>query len=599
MPGMIPDHKVEEVRQATDILDLISGYLSLTRKSGANYFGLCPFHPEKTPSFSVNVEKQIFHCFGCGVGGNVFTFLMRHEGISFPEAVKLLAQRAGIELELEETDGEARKEAEALYYANEFAARFFQEQLQAESGRAARAYLENRGFKPEDIEAFGLGYAPAKWDALIVRARKEAVNVDVLIQAGLVLKNEEGRTYDRFRDRVMFPIWNLSGRVVAFGGRKLNDQLDAPKYVNSPETAIYQKGRLLYGLYQNREAIRKQDQAIFVEGYTDLMSLVSAGIKNVAATLGTALTGDQARLIRRYTKNVVLMYDSDTAGSAATLRGADILIEAGLTVRVASLPAGYDPDSFAKEHGANELQKLVQTSQDLFDFKVDRILVQPAEERAEAVRSLIQSLVKYRDTIERSFVTRRVAERLGMDESIIWSELEKVLSQTRRRSRRSQMEDRLNDLATVKRTSKIELALRDLIKVLLQDWSLAPAIFNALDLNALEEQRLFPVMTYLYNRLKSDAPPGQEELLRRFPDSEVASFIVQAYSEPLEGVDLRRLASDCIRSVHLAAIQARLDALREELRQVEQSGGDSAEILERCKALEAEKTRLATAVFVE
>ena len=261
MPGTIPEHKVQEIREANDVFDLVSSYVTL-KKKGRNYFGLCPFHQEKSPSFSVNPEKQIFHCFGCGVGGNVFTYMMRHEGMSFPEAVKFLAQRAGIPLEFEEIDESASRANESLYYINEFAARFFKETLFASSGKAALQYLKARGFSQDDIETFGIGLAPSGWDGLINHAKKEGVEPEQLSRAGLILQKSGGGAYDRFRNRVMFTIWNLSGRVVAFGGRKLTEEDDSPKYVNSPETTIYEKGKLLYGLYQNRDALCFRDQAV-------------------------------------------------------------------------------------------------------------------------------------------------------------------------------------------------------------------------------------------------------------------------------------------------------------------------------------------------
>ncbi|MFQ5751493.1 MAG: DNA primase, partial [bacterium] len=428
MSTSIPEHKIQEVREATDVVDLVSGYVTL-KKSGRNFFGLCPFHPEKTPSFSVNPEKQIFHCFGCSAGGNVFTFLMRHEGISFLESVKFLAQRAGIQIDYEERDESVVKKNEALYYINEFAARFFQTTLRNPEGEYALNYLKNRSFKLEDIKVFGLGYASGGWDNLIQNAKKEAIDIQLLLRAGLILKKEGGGYYDRFRDRIMFPIWNLSGRVVAFGGRKLNEQEDSPKYINSPETSVYEKGKLLYGLYQNRNEIRKLERAIFVEGYTDLMSLVSSGVKNVVATLGTALTEEQARLIRRYTKNVVLMFDSDTAGSAATLRGADILLENALEVFITSLPEGYDPDSFVKHEGATGVREQVKNAVNLFDYKLHQTLLQTPEKRSDGIRSLLESLAKLNDKIQRSILLRQIAEKLEIDEKILWGELESVIRQ--------------------------------------------------------------------------------------------------------------------------------------------------------------------------
>jgi DNA primase len=587
----IPQHKIDEVRSASDVLDLVSGYVTL-KKSGRNYFGLCPFHPEKTPSFSVNPDKQIFHCFGCGAGGNVFTFLMRHEGISFPEAVKFLAQRAGIRLEFEERDETVNKENETLYYTNEFAARFFQETLLSSTGKDALRYLNDRGFKMEDIQTFGLGYAPPGWDNLLNHAKKESIGAEQLVRAGLVIKKDDGSYYDRFRDRVMFSIWNLSGRVVAFGGRKLREEDDSPKYLNSPETAVYEKGKLLYGLYQTRDEIRQQDCVIFVEGYTDLMSLAARGVKNVVATLGTALTEDHARLIRRYTKNVALMYDSDSAGSAATLRGADILLAGGLDVSVATLPAGHDPDSFARAVGADAVREHVAHAVDLFDFKLNQVLAQPPEKRTEGIRSLLDSLAKLVDSIKRSLLLQRVSEALQIQEKILWEELEAVLRQKRiGQTRRSQLGERLTDLSRVSKINKKEAAVADLLRILIRDWSQAEFIFNDLDTDEVSDSRLISVLSYLKNLFKSGGRLEEMDLINRFNEVETSEFIVNVIKEPWSEVDLPRWAGECVATIKIKNLQVKLNAIREQLREAQSRGQPVKELLSLCKELEEEKRK--------
>lgn len=598
MPFSIPDHKINEVRDAIDMVDLVSGYVTL-KKKGKNFFGLCPFHVEKTPSFSVNPEKEIFHCFGCGAGGNAFTFLMRHEGISFPEAVKFLAQRAGIQLDFEESDQGPHKENETLYYLNEFAARYFQDALLSPRGQNALSYLKNRGFKLDDIKIFGLGYAPSGWDGLITEAKKESVDLQLLLKAGLILKKDKGGYYDRFRDRVMFTIRNLSGRVVAFGGRKLDDEQDSPKYINSPETAVYEKGKLLYGLYQNRDEIRKQDRAIFVEGYTDLMSLVSAGIRNVVATLGTALTEHQARLIRRYTKHVLLMYDSDTAGSAATLRGADVLIEGGVDVFVADIPQGFDPDSLVKERGAAEVGKYLETAANLFDFKLNRVLAQSPEKRGEFIQSMLESLGKHKDRIQRSLLLKKISEALEIDERVLWGELETILRQTEKRTvRRSMITDRLNELSGTKKSDKVEVAAEALVKILIGEWALADFVFSNLNLEEVEESTVFPVLSYLKNRFKAGQRPADEDLINRFNDVELSAFIVKTLNEEWQGLDMKRWAADCISTIRIATLQAKLQEVREEMRQAQQAGQPLKDLLQICMELEGQKRKFQGASFL-
>ncbi|MCG8606774.1 DNA primase [bacterium] len=591
MSGSIPEHKIQDVREATDIVDLVSSYLNL-KKKGANFFGLCPFHQEKTPSFSVNPAKQIFHCFGCGVGGNVFTYIMRHEGVSFPEAVKFLAKRAGIEIEYDEAEESVGKTNEALYYVNEFAASFFQENLLAPIGKSALAYLQDRGFSVEEINAFALGYAPQGWDGLLKRAEREGIDSELLARAGLTLKKGDRDHYDRFRNRVMFTIWNLSGRVVAFGGRKFTQEGDSPKYINSPETDVYEKGKLLYGLYQNRDAIRQTDQAVFVEGYTDLMSLGSKGVKNVAATLGTALTEDQARLIRRYTRNVVLMYDSDTAGTAATLRGADVLIANGMNVSIAVLPAGEDPDSLVLKEGAAGVQHYLESAPNLFEFKLKRLLEQAPERRSDSIRSLLQSLAKLSDSIHRSMLLRKVSETLAIDERILWDELQGVLRQQRRGQSRSQISERLNELTQLSKNTKTKVALQDLVRILIHQWDMAALIFENLELSALGESKLIPVLHYLKNRYKADRMPDESDLIDSLTDVEVTSFIVNTFAEDLKGLDFRRWALECISTIKKEEMQHKLDLVRNKIRQAQENGRPVKELLQDCVHLEEQKKRL-------
>lgn len=588
----IPAEKINDVSEATDIVDLVSGYVTL-KKSGRNFFGLCPFHTEKTPSFSVNPEKQIFHCFGCGVGGNVFTFLMRHEGISFLESVKLLAQRAGIQLEYEKREDRDVKETEALFFVNEFAAGFFQESLFSSPGKRALDYLKHRGYNLNEIKDFGLGYAPAGWENLIKHAKKESVDLQLLLQAGLILRKDEGSYYDRFRDRVMFNIWNLSGCVVAFAGRKLNDQDDSPKYINSPETAVYQKGKLLYGLFQNRDEIRKQDQAIFVEGYTDLMSLVSNGIKNIVATSGTTLTEDQARLIRRYTKNVVLMYDSDSAGSSATLRGADVLLENGIEITITILPEGDDPDSFVRKNGQLGVVEHLKKAMPLFDFKLEQVLMHPPEKRSESIRSLLESLAKVKDSIQRSLLLRAISEKLEIHEKVLWDELEPIIRQKRRGGGyHSKIAQKLDELGQVSKKGKEALAVEDLIRILIHEWSMADFIFSNLDLEDVQESKFIPLLDFFKNHYKAGKRPKESDLTHFFNDVDISSFIVKTLNEDWQEIDVPRWAADCISVIKIERIQEQIKAIREQIRLAQKVGSPVSELLERCMELEEQKKTL-------
>jgi len=428
--------KIDEVRSAVDIVDLIGSYVRLKRR-GKNFVGLCPFHTEKTPSFNVSPERQMYHCFGCGAGGNAFTFVMEYEKVSFPEAVRTLAERAGVSLP-QPYDAESGRvsESEVLYEACSMAGRFFYHHLtETTEGQLALGYFHHRGFSDETIKRFGLGYSPNGWDILIRHAEKTGVSIETLEKAGLVRKREDGTYYDYFRGRAMFPIFTPSGRVVGFGARKLREDDPLGKYINSPETLIYNKSRVLYGIYHAKDAIRAKDSAILVEGYADLITVYQAGVENVVASSGTALTAEQVQLLARYTKNIVIVYDADSAGSKAALRGVDLILENGLDVRVAQLPAGEDPDSFVKRNGAQAFNDVLERSISFVDF-IARTYEQQGkfstpEGQAEAVRSIVQTIARMTDELKRHFFIKQVAEKYKLYESTLYRELEKHLPGTR------------------------------------------------------------------------------------------------------------------------------------------------------------------------
>jgi DNA primase len=416
----IPDEILATIRASLDIVEVIGEYVPLKQR-GSNYFGLCPFHQEKTPSFSVNPRLGIFKCFGCGAGGDVFTFIQQIEGVSFLEAVHLLAERAGIPLPNREDAGE--NEREPLFQALRFAARFYFTQLTQEaSGKLARAYLKSRSIHPAAVRRFGLGYAPKAWDALATAASASGFHLEVFEQAGLLLpRRERGRFYDRFRHRLMFPIFSHVGKVVGFAGRLLEPEAKQPKYINSPETPVYQKGRILYGLYQARHAIRKREEAILVEGYTDVIALHQAGLEHAVASSGTALTAEQVRLLARYARRVVLLYDADPAGEQATLRSIDLFLEQGLPVYVVTLPAGEDPDSFVRQYGGEAFQEYLERHrQDFitFRYRLSRRLglLDTPEGEAQLAREMVQSIARFPDSLLRETYLRRASEVLRIPE---------------------------------------------------------------------------------------------------------------------------------------------------------------------------------------
>src|SRR5271157_653399 len=439
--------QVDEVRAAADIVKVVGDYVKL-RKAGANYMGLCPFHQEKTPSFAVHPAKQIFHCFGCGVGGDVFKFVMMIDSLSFPEALRRVAEKVGVTIS--ESFGEAAYDPNtrvraALYKMHEAAAKFFAGQLTGTAeGRLARAYLEDRGLNDEAVGRFRLGYAPGDGQALNrylsgalgEMAQGDAGNMsDLLAKSGLIGHDaERNRFYDRFRRRIIFPIAGDSGKVVAFAGRALGDE--QPKYLNSPETPMYTKGRVLYHLDRAAQTIRKLDYAILVEGYMDCIAVASSGIENVAACCGTSLTEGQIRLLARYSRRVVVNYDPDSAGVAATERSLALLLEEGFEAKVLALPGGLDPDSFVRKQGPAAYRQLLATAPTYIDYLTERAVARhnlnTPEGKVAAANAVMPYLGRVPNPMLRAELANRLAERLRLDERLLREELRRAAGEGRR-----------------------------------------------------------------------------------------------------------------------------------------------------------------------
>ncbi len=439
---MIPETSIEEVRSLTDIVDVVSDYVRL-KKRGSNFIGLCPFHSEKTPSFNVNPSLNIFKCFGCGEGGDVFRFVERTEGLSFPEAVRLLADRAGVSLPEDDAPDDSASETEAVHHALRFAARFFHDRLtKGDDAKDARDYLKSRGFTAASIRTFGIGYAPDAWDALLEAASAAGIRPDFLEQAGLIVPRKDGSGhYDRYRHRLIFPIFSHVGKVLGFGGRILRAD-DEPKYINSPETRVYNKSRVLYGLYHGKNALRSREEAILVEGYTDVVSLHQAGTHHVVASSGTALTVDQIALLGRYVKTLVLLYDADQAGLRATLRGIDLVLGAGLVPYAVQLPDGEDPDSYVQRHGSAAFEAYLKEHRVHFvDFVLQNARaagsMDAPEGQARVQRTILQSISVIPDPLTQESYLRVAAERLGIPDMQLRPILEEMKAGDRRSRKRS------------------------------------------------------------------------------------------------------------------------------------------------------------------
>ncbi len=426
------DRFLEEVRAATDILEVIGPYVKLKRR-GQNWFGLCPFHNEKTPSFSVNPGRGFYYCFGCGAGGDVVNFLIEHAGMSFLEAVEDLAQRAGIPIPERRADPETGQR-ERLRDVLEAAAHWYQSQLKGTAGKEAVNYLKGRGITGETARNFRIGYAPGGWEGLAGHLREQNFPIEVAAQAGLVKHREGGGYYDVFRDRLVFPFLDRRGRVIGFGGRLLSDETEGPKYLNSPETAFYQKSRVLYGLPQAVETILKGDRAVLVEGYFDVLSLHQADLTGAVAASGTAFTDQQAQILKRLVKRVVLVFDADAAGMKAAWRSFASLVREGLDVSFVPMPAGEDPDTLVRAEGPESFRSRLQRAEGVVDFYLGRleppITERPPGERAEAVRGLLELLAADSDRLRQAMNLEQLAGAIGLETRLLQREMEQLARQS-------------------------------------------------------------------------------------------------------------------------------------------------------------------------
>ena len=431
--SMIDRETIDRVFAAANIVEVVGDYVSLKRR-GANYVACCPFHNERTPSFVVTPAKGIYKCFGCGKAGNVVNFVMEHESLSFPEALKTVAKRYGIPIEERElTEEEVRRndDRESMFALNSWAADYFAAYLHEQpEGRSVGLpyFAQKRGFTEATIRKFGLGFCSAKGDALSQAALAAGYKEEFLTATGLSIKSDrDGRLFDRFRDRVMFPVHNISGRVVAFGGRILGTNKNVGKYLNSPESQIYSKKNELYGLYFAKRAIQQQDVAIMVEGYTDVISMHQAGVENVVSSSGTSLTTEQIRLLKRFTRNITVIYDGDAAGIHASLRGIDMILGEGLNVRIVGLPPEDDPDSFARSHSAEEVRTyILENEVDFISFKANLLMREASGDpirRAAVIGDMVQSIVQIPDAIQRSVYIKECAVIMDIDEQVLVSEV--------------------------------------------------------------------------------------------------------------------------------------------------------------------------------
>jgi len=521
--GLIPEETITQVLDRCDIVEVISEYVAL-KKMGRNFKACCPFHHEKTPSFVVNQDKQIYHCFGCGVGGNVISFVMNHDHMDFPSALRHLAQKAGISVPetSHESSGKNLGVRETLFKATELSAEFFHDILVAgKSGsQGAQDYLKNRGIKLATAQKLKIGFAPEGWDNLMSFLRSKNISLSIMEKAGLAIPKEKGEGfYDRFRNRVMFPIFDIRSRCLGFGARTMEKNASA-KYINSPETTIYSKREHLYGFHLSKQAVAEKDYVVVVEGYMDFLTPFQAGFENIVASLGTALTTEQIRLIRRYTKNVVMLYDADPAGQSAMLRSLDLLIEEDMSVKIALLASGEDPDSFVQRQGIEEFCKRIESAQSLFDYKVNALMEKhdrkTPEGKAKISAEMLATIAKYKNEVLRQEYVRQLAHVLGISEDALRVELKKINTSISK-----------DESAPAVRSKKsvVRAVERDLLRLMLEEQAMIPLVQEEVNLDDFQDTQVRSVVEYVFDCSKKEKSVNISHLIQCFKDQETLQFL--------------------------------------------------------------------------
>jgi len=542
MSGRIPENILEDILGRVDLVEMISGYIPL-KKAGSNFKANCPFHHEKTASFMVSAQRQIYHCFGCGESGNAFKFLMRHERMEFPEAVEMLAKKCGVTLPDQDSHESTRAASlsSQLYKINELAAGFYERNLHGGSGVLAINYLLGRGIKLETIKEFHLGLAASGWDSLISFLRSKNISLALLEQAGLVLPKDSGGYYDRFRQRIIFPVFDLRSRVIGFGARVMDNSL--PKYINSPQTPVYTKGKNLFGLDLSKNFIRDADSAIIVEGYLDFMIPYQEGLNNIVASQGTALTLEQIKLLKRYTHNVVMVYDGDTAGEIATLRSLDLLIEEGINVKVAPLPKGMDPDVLVRREGINTLKEKVKNAVSFFDYKLDvlksRYDIKDAHGKAKIASEMLLTINKFDNVILKGEFTKRLSEAMCIPEQHILEELGKLKPPVTKSAQQP--------VVLEKKPPSINPAEKLLIKFMLEEQELIEKIMQQLSPADFADARTVKIVSLMQSLVLEGKNITPSVLMNYFSEDDASQLVCETMFMPELTDQIREKAvNDCI-----------------------------------------------------
>jgi DNA primase len=567
--GLIPENILDDILARVNIVEIISGFIPLKR-AGRNFKACCPFHHEKTASFVVSPERQIYNCFGCGESGNAFKFLMRYERMDFPEAVETLAHKVGVNLPQNvPVDSKGQGFVTELFKINELAAQFYCTNLNSPQGVGPKDYLLKRGILPETIKALKIGFALDKWDSLINHLRGKGFSLDILEKAGLVVSRDAGGGYyDRFRNRIVFPVFDIKGRVLGFGARVLDNSL--PKYINSPETLVYTKGKNLYGLNLAKESIRENDFVGVVEGYMDFILPYQEGVKSIVASQGTALTIEQVRLLKRYSNNVIMIYDADSAGELATLRSLDIFVEEEVNVKVVSLSKGFDPDSFVRKNGIECFHKEIKSASSLFDYKLkvlkSRYDIKDIMNKAMVSSLMFETINKFKNAILKAEYLKKLSYELGVDEEAL---LEEAKKGSKERVRAAPQANSKTKPSNISPTEKL------LMSLMLEENSLINRIKENFDPQDFKDDRISRIVSVMFSLIEQGKEVRPQSLMNHL-DDDISHLICESEFLP-EGMSLEhkeRMVDDCLKRLKNDKAKVKRERLHEEIKVAQQSGDE-------------------------
>ncbi|HBR14757.1 MAG TPA: DNA primase [Candidatus Omnitrophica bacterium] len=585
--AFISEEIIAQVIERSDIVEMIASYIPLKR-AGRNFKANCPFHNEKTPSFVVNPEKQIFHCFGCGVGGNVLTFVMKQERLEFPEVVRMLAEKVNVPIPGDTAqEGVTRNLRQTIFQINELAVEYFHKLLLSgkdEDSKNATKYLKQRGVDLEAVNKFRLGLAANQWDGLIKYLRSKDISLSLMEKAGLIIPRENAQGYyDRFRYRIIYPIFDTRGQCRAFGARLIelpggNQDKHSAKYLNSPETIVYTKGQHLYGFHLAKQAIMDEDCVVIVEGYMDCLMPHQAGVTHVVASLGTALTVEQIRLLRHYTKNVIMLFDADKAGESATLRSLDVLVEEEMHVRIATLDEGEDPDSFIRRHGGEAFRDRLLKAQTLFDYKINRLLktwdVKSIEGKARIASEMIATIDKFNNEIIRTEYLKRLAQVLLIPEHALVVELRKVQQNTaQRQEKKAGREIETRQAQNPSSQEHLRSVERSILRLLLKEGDFIPMTKEEIAPSDFQDSRIREVISKMYDLFEKGKKIDSAHLINCFHDQGMQQMIsaLVAEEEPLIG-DKIKIHRDYLNRIKNDRLKLLRQDLMRQMREAEISG---------------------------